>query len=49
MSNRMAVGIPVYDDVNVLDVTGAYEMFGWTDIDVELVAEKAGPSNAAAG
>ena len=32
MSDRMAVGVPVYDDVNVLDVTGAYEMFGWTDV-----------------
>jgi cyclohexyl-isocyanide hydratase len=39
----MLVGIPVYEDVNVLDVTGPYEMFSWTDLDVELVAEKAGP------
>jgi cyclohexyl-isocyanide hydratase len=39
----MLVGIPVYEDVNVLDVTGPYEMFSWTDIDVELVAEEAGP------
>lgn len=45
----MAVGIPVYEDVNALDVTGPYEMFGWTDIGVEFLAEKAGPVKCRGG
>jgi cyclohexyl-isocyanide hydratase len=27
----MKLGIPVYEGVNLLDVTGPYEMFGWVD------------------
>ena len=38
----MIIGIPVYDDVDLLDVAGPFEMFGWAEIDVELVAEKPG-------
>jgi transcriptional regulator GlxA family with amidase domain len=38
----MIIGIPVYDDVDMLDVTGPYEMFSWAGIDVELIAETAG-------
>src|SRR5918911_1143751 len=38
----MIVGISVYDDVDMLDVTGPYEMLGWADIAVELLAEKPG-------
>jgi len=38
----MIIGIPVYDDVDMLDVTGPYEMFGWADLDVELVTRSPG-------
>ena len=38
----MSIGIPVYDGVDVLDVTGPYELFGWAGLDIELVAQKPG-------
>lgn len=38
----MIIGIPVYDDVDMLDVTGPFEMFAWANIQVELIAEKPG-------
>jgi cyclohexyl-isocyanide hydratase len=38
----MIIGIPVYDGVDMLDVTGPYEMFGWAKLDVELVARRPG-------
>src|SRR5208337_3433836 len=34
--------IPVYDGVDVLDVTGPFEMFRWAGIEVRLVAQAAG-------
>jgi transcriptional regulator GlxA family with amidase domain len=39
----MIVCIPVYENVNLLDVTGPVEFFSWAGLDVELVAERAGP------
>jgi transcriptional regulator GlxA family with amidase domain len=38
----MIIGIPVYNDVDMLDVAGPYEMFRWAGLDVELVAERPG-------
>jgi cyclohexyl-isocyanide hydratase len=38
----MIIGMPVYDDVDMLDVTGPYEMFRWAGFDVELVAQAPG-------
>jgi transcriptional regulator GlxA family with amidase domain len=38
----MIIGIPVYDDVDMLDVTGPAEMFGWAGLEVELVAQTPG-------
>src|ERR1700709_953885 len=35
----MLIGMPLYNQVNMLDVTGAYEMFRWAKFTVELVAE----------
>ena len=35
--------MPVYDQVDMLDVAGPFEMFGWADIAVDLVAEACGP------
>ena len=34
--------IPVYEDVDVLDVTGPFEMFRWANLEVRLVAQTAG-------
>jgi putative intracellular protease/amidase len=34
---------PVYDDVDLLDVTGPFEMFRWAGLDVLVVDEKSGP------
>jgi hypothetical protein len=31
--------IPVYEDVDLLDVTGPFEMFRWANIEVRLVAQ----------
>ncbi|HEX8258074.1 MAG TPA: DJ-1/PfpI family protein [Allosphingosinicella sp.] len=36
------VAIPVYDQVDMLDVTGVFEMLTWADIGVELLAVDAG-------
>jgi transcriptional regulator GlxA family with amidase domain len=38
----MIIGIPVYEGVDVLDVTGPFEMFTWAGYDIEIVAEKKG-------
>ena len=43
----MIIGIPVYDKVDLLDVTGPYEIFGWMNdagvpVDVRVVADHCG-------
>ena len=38
----MLVGIPVYDDVDMLDVAGPFEMFTWAGLDIEIVAHARG-------
>jgi transcriptional regulator GlxA family with amidase domain len=38
----MNIAIPVYDDVDMLDVAGPYEMFAWADFAVDLLAERPG-------
>jgi cyclohexyl-isocyanide hydratase len=38
----MIIGIPVYDDVDMFDVTGAFEMFDWAGFDVDLLAAEPG-------
>ena len=42
MKSKMTVGIPVYDDCDLLDVTGPYEMFSCGGLDVELVTQSPG-------
>jgi transcriptional regulator GlxA family with amidase domain len=37
------IGIPIYDQVDMLDVAGPFEMFDWAEFDVRLVAETSGP------
>lgn len=38
----MKIGIPVYDQVDVLDVCGPFEMFDWAGYDIDLVAAQPG-------
>lgn len=38
----MIIGIPVYDHVDMLDVTGPFEMFDWAGFEIDLLAEKPG-------
>ena len=42
MEHTMLIGMPVYEGVDLLDVTGPYEMFGWADLEVRLFAEAPG-------
>src|SRR5262249_1944163 len=39
----MIIGIPVYDQVDMFDVTGAFEMFDWAGFEIDLLAAEAGP------
>jgi cyclohexyl-isocyanide hydratase len=44
----MIIGIPVYNEVDLLDVTGPYEIFQWMNdsgqkVDVQLIAESDAP------
>jgi transcriptional regulator GlxA family with amidase domain len=36
------IGIPVYDNVDMLDVTGPFEMFDWAGFEIDLLAEQKG-------
>jgi transcriptional regulator GlxA family with amidase domain len=38
----MIIGIPVYENCDILDVTGPYEMLSWGGLDVELVTQNPG-------
>ena len=38
----MRIGIPVYDEVDLLDVCGAFEMFDWAGYDIDLLAVEPG-------
>ncbi|WDD90840.1 hypothetical protein Bsp3421_000720 [Burkholderia sp. FERM BP-3421] len=40
--DQMRIGMPVYDDVDMLDVTGPCEMFGWGGIEIAILAERTG-------
>src|SRR5688572_29138682 len=40
---KMIIGIPVYDKVDLLDVTGPHEILGWMDqpkADIRIIADK---------
>jgi cyclohexyl-isocyanide hydratase len=45
----MIVGIPVYEGVDVLDVTGPFEMLNWAGFDVRIAAHKPGPVKCRGG
>jgi cyclohexyl-isocyanide hydratase len=38
----MIIGIPIYDHVDMLDVTGPFEMFDWAGFEIDLLAEQKG-------
>ena len=38
----MIIGIPVYDEVDLLDVCGPFEMFDWAGFDIDLLAVEPG-------
>jgi cyclohexyl-isocyanide hydratase len=38
----MIIGIPVYDQVDMFDVTGAFEMFDWAGFEIDLLAADPG-------
>jgi len=38
----MIIGIPVYDDVDMFDVTGPFEMFDWAGFEIDLLAAEPG-------
>jgi len=38
----MIIGIPVYDEVDMLDVTGPFEMFDWAGFEIDILAEQKG-------
>jgi putative intracellular protease/amidase len=38
----MIIGIPVYDGVDLLDMTGPFEMFHWAGFEIDLLAAAPG-------
>jgi cyclohexyl-isocyanide hydratase len=38
----MIIGVPVYDGVDLLDMTGPFEMFHWAGFEIDLLAEAPG-------
>jgi cyclohexyl-isocyanide hydratase len=48
-AGALTVAIPVYDDVDMLDVTGPWEMMSWAGITPVLLAAEAGPVRFRAG
>ena len=38
----MIIGIPVYDDVDMFDVTGPFELFDWAGFEIDLLAAEPG-------
>jgi len=38
----MIIGIPVYDECDLFDVAGAFEMFDWAGFDIDLLAAEPG-------
>jgi transcriptional regulator GlxA family with amidase domain len=38
----MIIGIPVYDGVDLLDMTGPFEMFHWAGFEIDLLAAQPG-------
>ena len=39
----MIIGIPVYDQVDMFDVTGPFDIFDWAGFEIDLLAAEPGP------
>src|SRR5262249_49601802 len=45
----MIIGIPAYDGVDLLDMTGPYEMFHWAGFEIDLLATSPGHKRSGSG
>jgi transcriptional regulator GlxA family with amidase domain len=45
----MIIGIPVYDGVDLLDMTGPFEMFHWAGFEIDLLAAAPGLKTTGSG
>jgi cyclohexyl-isocyanide hydratase len=45
----MIIGIPVYDGVDLLDMSGAFEMFHWAEFEIDLLAVEPGLKTTGSG
>src|SRR5215475_10446138 len=45
----MIIGIPAYDGVDLLDMTGPYEMFHWAGFEIDVLAESSGVKTTGSG
>ena len=45
----MIIGIPAYDGVDLLDMTGPYEMFHWAGFEIDLLATSPGLKSSGSG
>jgi len=45
----MIIGIPAYEGVDLLDMTGPYEMFHWAGFEIDLLAASPGLKNTGSG
>jgi cyclohexyl-isocyanide hydratase len=45
----MIIGIPAYEGLDLLDMTGPYEMFHWAGFEIDLLATSPGLKNSGSG
>ena len=45
----MIIGIPAYEGVDLLDMTGPYEMFHWAGFEIDLLATSPGLKTTGSG
>jgi putative intracellular protease/amidase len=45
----MIIGIPAYEGVDLLDMTGPYEMFHWAGFDIDVLAASPGLKTSGSG
>jgi transcriptional regulator GlxA family with amidase domain len=43
------IGVPVYDGVDLLDMSGPFEMFHWAKFEIDLLATTPGPKTTGSG
>ncbi|MFI5001263.1 MAG: DJ-1/PfpI family protein, partial [Reyranellales bacterium] len=45
----MIIGMPVYDGVDLLDMSGPFEMFHWAGFEIDLLAAEPGTTTSGSG